>query len=44
MSKLAPNARILIVRLTAIGDVLHTLPVLNALCDGVAECILGLGG
>jgi heptosyltransferase-1 len=40
MSKLEPNARILIVRLSAIGDVLHGLPVLNALRDALPRAFL----
>ncbi len=35
-----PNARILIVRLSAIGDVLHGLPVLNALRDALPHSFL----
>lgn len=41
MINLAPNARILIVRLSAIGDVLHGLPVLNALRDALPKAFLG---
>jgi lipopolysaccharide heptosyltransferase I len=35
-----PNARILIVRLSAVGDVLHGLPVLNALRDALPRAFL----
>lgn len=35
-----PNARILIVRLSAIGDVLHGLPVLNALRDALPRAFI----
>jgi heptosyltransferase I len=37
---LEPNARILIVRLSAIGDVLHGLPALNALRDALPRARL----
>jgi heptosyltransferase-1 len=40
MSNPEPNARILIVRLSAIGDVLHGLPVLNALRDALPRAFL----
>lgn len=40
MTDPAPNARILIVRLSAIGDVLHGLPVLNALRDALPKAFL----
>ncbi len=40
MANLAPNARILIVRLSAIGDVLHGLPVLNALRAALPDAFL----
>ncbi len=33
----APSPRILIVRLSAIGDVIHTIPLLNALREGLPE-------
>jgi len=36
-----PKTRLLIVRLSAIGDVLHGLPVLNALRDALPEAFLG---
>jgi heptosyltransferase-1 len=40
MSNPEPSARILIVRLSAIGDVLHGLPVLNALRDALPRAFL----
>lgn len=40
MSSLEPTARILIVRLSAIGDVMHTLPVVNALRDALPRAFL----
>jgi heptosyltransferase-1 len=40
MTNIAPDARILIVRLSAIGDVLHGLPVLNALRDALPKAYL----
>jgi len=40
MPTVEPNARILIVRLSAIGDVLHGLPVLNALRDALPQAFL----
>jgi heptosyltransferase I len=40
MTNLAPDARILIVRLSAIGDVLHGMPVLNALRVALPEAFL----
>jgi heptosyltransferase I len=40
MSKPEPNARILIVRLSAIGDVVHGLPVLHALRDALPRAFL----
>jgi lipopolysaccharide heptosyltransferase I len=40
MVNLAPDARILIVRLSAIGDVVHALPVLNALRGALPRAFL----
>ena len=40
MLNLEPDARILIVRLSAIGDVMHGLPVLNALRDALPRAFL----
>jgi lipopolysaccharide heptosyltransferase I len=41
MQGLDPRTRILIVRLSAIGDVLHGLPVLNALRDSLPRALIG---
>jgi lipopolysaccharide heptosyltransferase I len=41
MPSVAPKSRILIVRLSAIGDALHGLPVLNALRDAFPQAHLG---
>lgn len=40
MPPIAPQSRILIVRLSAIGDALHGLPVLNALRDALPQAHL----
>ena len=40
MPSLQPDLRILIVRLSAIGDVLHALPMLNALRDAMPRAFL----
>lgn len=40
MLKLDPQARILIVRLSAIGDVMHTMPLLPALRDALPQAHL----
>lgn len=40
MPSIAPQSRILIVRLSAIGDALHGLPVLNALRDALPQAHL----
>ena len=44
MPNVEPNARILIVRFSAIGDVVHALPVVNALRDRASPGVFGLGG
>lgn len=41
MSRVDPPQRILIVRLSAIGDVIHGLPVLNALREAFPKAFLG---
>ncbi len=40
MPSVEPTARILIVRLSAIGDVMHALPMINALRDALPQAFL----